>query len=90
MRVNTLRLRTDYLDFWVDVSVVHHAGNWLVVAMLGGDPEIGVGRSMEEAVMGALRTLAAGAAGHLLNSTVATDAWDSRERRALIQSPEAG
>jgi len=50
-------LRSPHLDFWVAVRIIEKGGRWVVVADIAGDPEIGWGRSMEQAVRVALAGL---------------------------------
>ena len=52
-----LRLTHPELDFWVDVRVRGIDGRWLAVADLTDEPDIGIGASAEEAVLGALAAL---------------------------------
>jgi hypothetical protein len=52
-----LRLESDQLDFWVEVRMLCNKDRWLAVALLGGDPEIGMGQTRQEAILNALNPL---------------------------------
>lgn len=49
-----LRLTHPDLDFWIDLRVRDFGGRWLVVADLAGQPEVGVGETVDAALDGAL------------------------------------
>jgi hypothetical protein len=55
--VTHLRITHPDLDFWIDVRLREFDGRWLVVADLADEPDIGVGKSAEEALRGALASL---------------------------------
>jgi hypothetical protein len=45
------------LDFWVDVNLRNVDQSWLAVAEIGGESEIGLGRSAQEALSAVLSCL---------------------------------
>lgn len=55
--VQQLRLQSEHLDFWVEVRTLRNEDRWLAVALLGGDPEIGIGQTRQEAILAALNPL---------------------------------
>lgn len=55
--VQQLRLQSDQLDFWVEVRTLCNEDRWLAVALLGGDPEIGMGQTRQEAILNSLNPL---------------------------------
>lgn len=63
------RLTAAGLDFWVDVRLRSWGGRWLAVAELGGDPEIGLGRTARQALEGALASLGRHATRAFLTDT---------------------
>jgi hypothetical protein len=52
-----MRLNNPLLEFWVDVKLISRDGRWLAVAMLSGEPEIGIGNSLPEAIENSLSSL---------------------------------
>ena len=60
------RLTAADLDFYVDVALRSFDGRWLAVAELGGDKEVGLGRSAREALAASLSSLGAQAASSLM------------------------
>ena len=69
--VERMRLASPQLGFWVDVQLVTHEDRWLAVALVSGDPEIGLGNSPQEAIRDSLSTLGRAAAS-LLAATAGT------------------
>ena len=55
--VQQFRLQSDQLEFWVEVRTLCNEDRWLAVALIGGDPEIGIGQSRQEAILDALAPL---------------------------------
>lgn len=52
--IRELRLTHPDLDFWIEVRVRDFGGRWLAVADLAGQPEVGVGETVDAALNGAL------------------------------------
>ena len=61
-----IRLRTSQLDFYVDVHLRNFEGRWLAVAEIADEPEIGLGRTARDALVGALSSLGAASTAALL------------------------
>lgn len=60
------RIGAPNLDFYVDVCLRRFNGRWLAVAYIGGEHEIGLGRSAREALTASLTCLGPTAATALL------------------------
>jgi hypothetical protein len=63
------RLTAAGLDFWVDVHLRSWGHRWLAVAELGGEPEIGLGRTARQALERALASLGRHATRAFLRDT---------------------
>ena len=61
------RLHASGLDFSVDVRLRSWGERWIAVADIGGEPEIGLGRTARQALEGALATLGQRVANAFLN-----------------------
>jgi hypothetical protein len=64
--MQTVRLESARLGFWVDVRTLCVRGRWMAVAFIGGDPDIGYGRTRSLAVRRALAGLGPEATEELL------------------------
>ena len=60
------RIGAPPLDFYVDVRLRNFDGRWLAVADIGGDRELGLGRTAREALVASLASLGAIATAALL------------------------
>ena len=60
------RLTADGLEFHVDVALRNFDGRWLAVASVGGDQELGFGRTARGALAASLSSLGPAAAERLL------------------------
>lgn len=72
-----LRLAAPEIDFWVDVRLRSWGDRWLAVADIAGDPEIGVGTNVRQALEGALAPLGQRTAQALLRHAID---WRGAER----------
>jgi hypothetical protein len=55
--VQHFRLQSDQLNFWVEVRTLCHEDRCLAVALIAGDPEIGLGQTRQEAILDSLNPL---------------------------------
>lgn len=60
------RVGAPQLDFYIDVRVRNFEGRWLVVADIGGEPEVGLGHCALAALTASLSSLGAEAVRALL------------------------
>jgi hypothetical protein len=51
------RLIAPDLDFWVDVNLRGYGERWMAVAMISGEPEVGLGDTAHQALEAALSSL---------------------------------
>ena len=64
--MDRVRLASPELDFWVEVRFHCNESRWLAVAMISGEPVIGIGPSPLAATQSALAQLGPYASGLLL------------------------
>jgi hypothetical protein len=64
--MQTVRLDSAQLGFWVDVRTLCVDGRWMAVAFIGGDPDVGYGRTRFLAIRRALASLGPEATDDLL------------------------
>jgi hypothetical protein len=65
-RMQTIRLESAQLGFWVDLRMLNVRGRWMAVALIGGDPEVGYGPTRSLALRRALAPLGSEATDELL------------------------